>query len=178
MITEKQQIEQATVEAFLNLYNQRLETDFKVTSFADEGTVPDAACKNTNGDELNIEVTMTEDMPMDIQSLLGRSEHKSVEAVRARLDRVKAGLEPIWYSSLDGNVLDQIVDRISKKWRKRYGPNTALVIRDASPLPWSWDSVVDKVRSRLDLSSTPFDRGIWILNYDKSLLYEIHSGSA
>jgi hypothetical protein len=120
---------------------------------------------------------MTEDQERDIQSLLGRSEHKSVEAVSLQNERVRQGLEQIQYSSLLGNVLDQLITRIKRKWNKRYGSNTALVVRDASPIPWGWDSIIPQIRERLDLTSNPFVQGIWIIDYDKTKLVEIVCGN-
>ncbi|MGB2869045.1 MAG: hypothetical protein WBD36_11380 [Bacteroidota bacterium] len=70
-------------------------------------------------------------------------------------------------------MLDQAVNRVAKKLTKRYGPNTALVVRNASPIPWNWDNVKDKFLARLDLSANPFDMGIWILDFEKSRLHEI-----
>ena len=172
-MTEKQQIERMTVTGFLALYNKQMQTDYNVISFAEEGEVPDARCQDSDGKELNIEVTMTEDRPRDIQAMLGRSDHKSIESVTRQQERVGKGLEPIQYSTLNGNVLDQIVQRISGKFLKQYGSSTALVVRDASPLGWNWNLVREELLERLDLSNNPFDGGIWIVDYDKLNLYQI-----
>jgi len=76
-----------------------------------------------------------------------------------------------------GNVLDQAVERIEKKLIKRYGPQTALVIRNSSPLPWNWYNVKDQMISRFNLSTNPFDKGIWILDYDRTNLFEMIRGT-
>lgn len=166
----KKAIEQATVDGFLSLYNDRVQADFYVVKYSDS---PDATCRDSRGRYLNIEVTMTEDKPDDIQALLGRSNHKSVEALEHHIDQVRLGLEPIQYSSLRGNVLDQIVKCITQKLINRYGPHTALVVRDTSPVSWNWDSELKQLCDRIGLSSNPFDEGIWILDYTKINLYQI-----
>jgi hypothetical protein len=42
--------------------------------------------------------------------------------------------------------------------------------RQTSPLPWNWDNVRQELLERLNLSANPYDQGIWILNYDRSIL--------
>ena len=175
---EKQTIERSTIDGFLLLYNGRMNTHYRVIRYADIGQVPDAECRNSAGQELNIEVTMTEDRPRDIQALLGRSDHKSIEALTRQQELVKKGLKRPQFSSLQGNVLEQLADCITAKLKKRYGSYTALVVRDTSPLSWNWDKVKEPLIVRLKLLENPFDKGIWILGYDKAKLYELFTGTA
>jgi hypothetical protein len=177
-MTEVEEIEKVGIESFLPQYNHRMGTDYRAVRFAKKGEAPDAICRDSTGNHIQIEVTLTEDNPMDLPAQLGRSEHKSLDAVQRRMDRVKLGLEPIWFSSLEGNVLEMAVSRITSKYDKRYGPRTLLLVRDTSPLNWDWSNVIDKLRSKVDLPSNPFDLGIWILNFDKSNIFEIVRGTA
>lgn len=174
MNEEKNTIERSTIDGFLIIYNRLKTDDFRALQYGD---APDAVCRNTKGEDLNIEVTITEDRPRDLQAMLGRSDHKSIESVRQQMDRVKQGLEPVQFSSLSGNVLDQAIDRIEKKLLKRYGPHTALVVRNSSPLPWNWNDVKDQMIRRLNLKTNPFDKGIWILDYDKKNLFQMVEGA-
>ncbi len=55
-LSEKQAIERGTAEGFLVLYNQFLRTDFKIVEMSD---APDARCKDSHGNMLNLEITTT-----------------------------------------------------------------------------------------------------------------------
>lgn len=169
-VDEKQRIEQATADGFLKLYNRNYETDFKV---AELGDAPDVRCKDSKGNDLNLEITLTEDRPRDIQASLGRSNHRTLEALREHNKRVKAGLEKPQFSSLSGNVLEQVAQRINKKLLKSYGSNTALIIRDTSGVNWDWDLVIDQLKGKLELERNPFDKGIWILDLARTKLYQV-----
>ena len=65
------------------------------------------------------------------------------------------------------------MNRIQPKLSKDYGANVALVVRDASPLPWSWEDVIDDIAACLDLSRNPFDKGIWIISASSNRIYKI-----
>ena len=54
-----------------------------------------------------------------------------------------------------------------------YGPNTALIVRDSSSCDWEWDEITDELKGKLKLDTNPFDKGVWILNFSKSKLYQI-----
>jgi hypothetical protein len=69
--------------------------------------------------------------------------------------------------------MDMIVSRIQEKLNKDYGQNVALVVRDTSPLDWEWDRVLDQIRSKLNLSRNPFDKGIWIISYSKDRIFRV-----
>jgi hypothetical protein len=148
---ETQAIERATAEAFLTFYNAENAGTFRVIRIAGAGESPDVYCEDADNKVLNIEVTMSEDNPRDIQALLGRSEHKSIENLR------EAG-----YSL--GNVKDVLIQSIRKKFRKRYGSNIALVVRDTSRVDWNWDWVLPEVQKALASELNPFDLGVWLLS--------------
>ena len=158
-MNEKAAIEKATADAFVKLYNSENGSYFKIVEYSD---APDIRCKDSDNNIFNFEITLTEDRPKDIQANLGRSDHKSVDALKKHLEEVKGGKASPFerVSCLQGNVTEMIVSRIQPKLNKDYGKNVALVIRDASPIGWDWDMVIDQIRSQLDLERNPFDKGI------------------
>ena len=169
-MSEKEKIEEATAEGFLNLFNGHFNTTFTIYEIGD---APDIKCQDKKGNQLNLEITLTEDRPRDIQASLGRSNHKSIKALEEHNRKVAAGLEKPQFSSLSDNVLEQAASRINVKLLKRYGPNTALVVRDTSGVDWEWDVNVEELKNKLELESNPFDKGIWILNLAKTKLYQV-----
>jgi len=151
-MTEKQQIEKSSAEKFITLYNKKLNTSFEVKKLSDS---PDIICEDLVGNQLKLEITLTEDRDGDIKALLGRSEHKSLEHARQH------GMGPA--SALLGNVAEHVYHRILAKMSKDYGTDVALVVRDVSPLGWDWDIEKSKLTRKLEGASNPFDKGIWIL---------------
>jgi hypothetical protein len=174
MFSEKQKIELATAERFLEHYNVLHGTKLVIYRVAHDGEVPDVLAQDASGLHLGIEVTITEDRPKDIASALGRSDHKSGEALRAHLARVQAGQEELRFNTLTGNVLDTLIKRIKAKLLKRYGPNTALVVRDISPIPWLWDQINPQILARLKGIPIPFDRGIWLVDRDRTIVFNLY----
>ena len=169
-MNEKEQIEQATAEGFLNLFNSQQGTDYQVFKLSD---APDVICKNSQGKQLNLELTTTGDKEGDIKAALGRSNTNDLDALKEHLERVKSGQEDVQHSSLSSDVSTALVECIMKKLMKRYGPNTALVVRDISGVDWDWSLEVDAIKKRIAAVPNHFDRGIWILNRNKTRLYRI-----
>ncbi len=171
-MTEKEAIEKATADAFIELYNSEMGTSYSIVEYSDS---PDIRCKDKDGNQFNFEITLTEDRPKDIQAALGRSDHRSVKSLKKHLAEVKAGrANPLERAScLQGNVTDMIVSRIQPKLNKDYGPNVALVIRDSSPLDWAWDVVTDQIADMLNLKRNPFDKGIWLISYSKDRIFRL-----
>ncbi len=171
-MNEKEAIEKATADAFIKLYNSEMGSSFAIIEYSD---APDIRCRDLDGKQFNFEITLTEDRPKDIQANLGRSNHRSLESLKKHLAEVKTGeaspLERV--SCLQGNVTAMIVSRIKPKLNKDYGNNVALVIRDASPIGWDWDMVIDQIKAPLKLERNPFDKGIWIITYQKDKIYRI-----
>ena len=166
---EKEVIERATADAFIELYNRKMGTSFSIIDHSD---APDIRCVAPEGNTLNLEITLTEDRNKDIAALLGRSDHRSFENLRKEMKEGKPNLR---VSCFQENVIDQLIDRILPKLEKDYGPNVALVIRDTSPLDWPWDSELVNIRCRLksQMKRNPFDKGIWIISYEKDKIYQI-----
>ena len=171
-MNEKKAIEKETADAFIELYNKKNGSTYRIIEYSD---APDIRCKDSEGNVFNFEITLTEDHPKDIAALLGRSDHRSIESLKKHLAEVKAGkanpLERV--SCLQGNVTEMIVSRIQPKLSKDYGPNVALVIRDTSPLDWPWDEVKEQIDSLLDMKRNPFEKGIWIISYSKDRIYNL-----
>lgn len=170
MVSEKQAIEKATAEGFIALYNQLHNKAFRIVELAD---APDVRCMGSNGQILNLEITTTENRPGDIKALLGRSDNRSIEALRNHVDRVARGEEKPQFNSQSGNVSDNLVARLRSKMLSDYGSNAALVIRDTSGVDWDWHDVIPDIRIRLDLTKNPFKQGIWILSRVKDRLFQI-----
>ena len=171
-MTEKEAIELETAEKFTELYNSQMGTSFSIIKHSD---APDFYCQDKEGTELKIEITLTEDRPGDIQALLGRSDARSPEALKRHNEAVERGEESIFesVSCLQGNVSQMAKNRIQPKLDKDYGSNTALVVRDVSPLGWSWETVLDEIASSLDLRNNPFDKGIWLIAFSSNKIFRI-----
>ncbi len=169
-MNEKKRIEHSTAEGFLKLFNGNTGSDFKIEELGD---APDVKCQDSNGNQLNLEITLTEDRPRDIQAIIGRSNHLSAEALMEHNKNVAEGKEKPRSSSLSGNALDQVVERIKSKLLMTYGPSTALVVRDTSRVDWEWELVIKEIADRFKNERNPFDWGIWILNNDKTKLYQV-----
>jgi hypothetical protein len=171
-MNEKEAIEKSTADAFIDLYNDRMGSTFRVVEYSD---APDVRCKDESGNNFNLEITLTEDKPKDIQARLGRSDHRSSEALAKHQEAVKAGranpLELV--SCLQGNVTESLVTRVQAKLTKDYGGNAALVVRDTSPLDWDWNHVIDTIQRRLLGLTNPFDKGIWIISNSLDKLHKV-----
>lgn len=156
-MNEKEAIEKATPDAFIELYNSEMGIFFSIVEYSDS---PDIRCKDSEGNTFNFEITLTEDRPKDIQAALGRSDHRGLEALKKHLDDVKAGkanpLEGV--TCLQSNVTGMVAGRIQTKLNKDYGPNVALVVRNSSPLDWDWDLVAYQIKNMLNLARNPFDK--------------------
>lgn len=154
-----QQIENATAEGFLALYNEQFSSSYSITELAD---APDVRCKDKLGNVLNLEITLTEDRPDDIKAMLGRSDH---------LDFHRHAFGPA--RGLADEVVDQLKVRITGKIAKRYGPHTALVIRDSSPLDWDWHFISDDIASYYKDKPNPYDKGVWIIDRSKTSIFRM-----
>lgn len=171
-MNETQAIERATADAFILLYNSEHGTDYAPMEYSD---APDVSCADSKGNVLNLEVTLTEDRPGDIKARLGRSEDRSLEALKAHLKKVIAGLaDPLdRVSCLNTDVRSILIQRIRTKMNKRYGSDTALIVRDTSGVDWDWDLVTDEIRRELESILNPFDKGIWIVNASKDRIFHV-----
>ncbi|UCC22546.1 MAG: hypothetical protein JSW23_00270 [Planctomycetota bacterium] len=172
MQDEKKAIEKATAEAFLRLYNQKMNTSYRIVEHGDS---PDIRCEDTPSNKVNLEIVLTEAWPGDIAAHLGRANHRTLEALKTHLRELDAGKGSVFdrVSVLSGNLMAMVIDRIREKLKKDYGPNTALVVRDTCPADPDWDLVVDEIRHHIDLSHNPYDKGIWIISHAKGRIFRI-----
>lgn len=153
---EKQRIEKATVDAFVLLFNISQRQDYAILQYGD---APDAKCRNSSRQVMQVEVTLTEDNPGDLAWSLGKTEKRPPR---------------YWFGNcLQRNVLNQLLGRLDDKILKRYGKDTALVIRDSSGVDWDWEYVAEEIRSALEQRFNPYDMGIWILNRTRSRLFRL-----
>ena len=143
---------------------------YRITEHKD---APDIRCRNDLNHVLNLEITTTENQPMDIASLLGRSNHRSVEVLQTQIEEERAGLLSRHIDSLSGNVSFMLVLRIIDKLKKDMGKNVALVVRDSCPLDWDWEFVLEDIRAAIGQYKNPYDKGIWLVSYSKDKLFRI-----
>lgn len=174
--SETQLIELATATAFFGLYNLKNVTTYSVSHVAGHGEVPDIFASDADGRQFNLEITLTEDDQGDIQSLLGRSDKHSLQALKAENEAVRLGKAQPRINSLHGNALPVLLNRIAKKLTKQYGKNTALVVRDTSV--WDWELVIPTIEGNLAARTVPFDLGIWLLNAAKTKIFQLHPGTS
>lgn len=171
-MNEKEKIEEATADAFLEHYNSAMGTSYVVVDYSD---APDVRCKDEKNNKLNLEITLTEDHPGDIQGILGRSNKKSHKTLRENLNKVKSGEASIFdsISCLSENVKLSLIQRIMAKSKKDYGTCVALIIRDSSPVGWDWDLVKTEINEAVKLEQLPFDKGVWIVTYTKDRIIQL-----
>ncbi len=165
---EKKEIEKATAKAFISLYNNLFGTSFYIKEYGD---APDIQCEDSkNGGILNLEIVLTQDRPGDIMALLGRSSHKSIEDLKTSSNKNETLAS---FNCLQENVVENCIEVIKRKMKNNYGPNTALVVRDTSPLDWNWEIVINEIRKEIESINNNFDKGIWIISSSKDKLYRI-----
>ena len=174
-MSEKEEIEQSTAKHFLELYNKEYQTEYYIVEHSDS---PDILCKDKEENIFNIEITMTQDKDKDIQALLGRSNHKSVEVLKEKMRKYKNGeisFEEIRGTSFSDNSIPMLLEAIRKKSSKDYGNNVALVIRDTSPLGWDYTIHLNDIREQIQAIFTKkvFDKGIWLINLNLNKIYQL-----
>lgn len=149
--SEKEQIERGTGQIFLDLFNEQYGHHFEIVELADS---PDVRCRDSvTGDQVLVEACVLEDLPGDAQYLLDRGPKPPGQ----------------WGTGVRGFVQDAVpmlINLLRGKFRTRYGPGTALVIRQLSPL-WfrtEWSNAHQDVPwGDIGYKADIFDRGIWIL---------------
>jgi hypothetical protein len=88
METWKQQLERATAEQFLAVYNAQTNSSYYVVQVA---AAPDVICRDGTGALLQLEIVLLEDRPGDIQALRGGSNARSLERLKSDMERVRRG---------------------------------------------------------------------------------------
>lgn len=151
----KEQIEVATAEKFLLTYNNKFNTNFEIYELSD---APDIKCKDTQtNEELALEITLYEDLKGEISYLLGRRKEQPTSKITGKTSR-----------QFEGDSLPILIEVFKKKLAKDYGKNVALVVRQVSPVPWTYD--IEYIKRNIKLLNNPFDKGIWILTPDLKII--------
>lgn len=154
-INEKEQIEFATAEKFLLAYNVEFNTNFVAYEISD---APDILCEDSKTNEkLALEITLHEDLKGEIPYLLARKKEQPRSKITGNTVR-----------QFEGDSLPILIEVINKKLIKDYGKNVALVVRQVSPIPWTFD--IKYIRSKVSLQNNPFDKGIWILTSEFKII--------
>lgn len=160
-MNEKKMIEKASAERFIDVYNEKFNTDFHIKQLSEN---PDVIFEDKVRNTISFEVTLTQDGKDDIPCLLGRSNKRDLSQF---ISSNRAA------SRLDTDVVEQAKKSIMEKMYSDYGRNVGLIVRDVSPIDWDWDRVVsilrDKVLNEIRNGRNPFDKGIWMLSNDKIL---------
>ena len=150
--SNRKKIERASASLFLNLYNERFHKNIEIIELRDS---PDIYCKDLKTyEEMYLEITLIEDLKGEIAYMLGRGQ-KPISPVTGSSVR-----------SFFDDVVPILIDRIKDKTQSYYGKNTALVIRQTSPLwePKEWKIVKDKIISTVgSISERNYGKGIWII---------------
>jgi len=149
----KQQIEKATAEIFLKLFNNHFKTVYQITSLSDS---PDIKCidKNTNL-TLNLEITLLEDINGEIGYLLGKGKKPFISP--------NTGLP---CTSFSDDSIPKLEKRLDEKGDVNYGQRTALVIRQTSPLWFAedWASHRSKMDNKtINNLKLNYEAGVWII---------------
>lgn len=175
---EKEQIEKCTAELFVKLYNEKYSETFSIQSISD---APDVKCKNYEGAELNLEITLTEDKKNDIAALLGRANDRSIESLKEHIKKVNNKEASVWdrVSCLSEEPRQKLLKKIEDKLLKDYGPDVALVVRDTSGAVWDWKDLIPKINTEIGniLSqqnlNNPYDKGVWLISSDGRELFSL-----
>lgn len=156
-LTEKQKIEKRIANSFLELYNPKTGSSFNIFTLSD---TPDVSCieKNT-GEELNLEITLLEDLPGDVKHILGKGQKPKSPTTRSPA-----------VSFYDDSV-EQLKTSLKEKLLSKYNKNTALVMKQVKIL-WEkqdWQLVAEDIRRELlEGKEKHYGAGIWIICTDNS----------
>ena len=157
MKNEKERIQEATARLFLSLYNEQFTSSFEIDSLGD---TPDVVCIEASSKRiLNLEISLIEDLPGDIQYVLGRGSKPTSPTTGSTA-----------VSFFEDSAV-QLRASLEKKLLSSYGANTALVLRQVSLLwePMEWASVADDFRQTvLRGREKNFGAGVWIICTDNS----------
>src|SRR5574341_1307962 len=162
-LSEKQQIEKATAEIFLPIFNKRMGTNFEISELGD---TPDATCiDRTSGKVLYLEIGLTEDLKGEIADELGRG----------KTPLASENIMPV--RSFSEDAIPNYRKVLEKKMLSSYGPNTALVLRQTAPIwgPNEWRIYAPMLSDLLVGSQPKFGAGIWTICLDSSTFPASHT---
>jgi len=157
-LSEKQQIEKATAEIFLPIYNGMKGTDFEIVELGD---APDIQCKDRkSGKPLDLVIGLIEDLKGEIGEELDRGKNPPSSEIHM----------PV--RSFFEDAIPNYCKVIEKKMQSSYGPHTALVLRQHAPIwgPFEWQIAKPQFADLLAGSQSKFDAGVWIICIDSSTM--------
>ena len=157
MTSEKKLIERESAEIFLRLYNHIQAADFHVDSL---GEAPDITCVDKNADRvLYLEISLLEDLPGEVAHVLGRGPKPTSPTTGTSV------------VSLFEDVAPNFRRRLQDKLLASYGRDTALVLRQVSPL-WEsleWEIMAPRFRGEiLKGKERNYGAGVWVICTDAS----------
>lgn len=156
-MNEKKRIEKITAELFLELYNPRFGTAFEIEKL---GETPDVNCIDSkNGDLLELEISLLENLSGEVQHILGRGPKPTSPTTGTTV------------VSFFNDTADKLRSSLKKKLLSSYDPNTALVLRQVSIIwePKDWELVADVFRKEvLSGKEVNFGSGVWIICTDNT----------
>jgi hypothetical protein len=156
-LSQKQQIEKGTAEVFLPIYNMRHGTNFEIVELSD---TPDVICKDPgSGAVLYLEIGLIQDLEGEIADELNRGKESAPSEY----------LLPV--RSLYDDALPNYRKVIQKKMQSAYGKDTALVLRQVSPIwgPNEWKILATQHLSDLLVGSeAKFGAGVWVICVDST----------
>ena len=152
---DKRQAEEAVATEFLDLYNPAQATNFKISSLGD---APDVECEDAvSGLHLSLEVSLLEDIPGFMESVLaGKPKRVSPHTHNTSV-------------TFENDVLPLLEERVGKKLLSSYGPRTALVLKDLTPLMGTteWSFFKDNhAKALLAGRQRNYGAGIWVICTD------------
>jgi len=160
IMTEKKAMERATAEAFLALYNKKMNASFTINEHLE---APDIRCEDSNGNKLNLEITSTEDFP-------------STTDVAGDIQATYRDNKVPCVGGFDG-ACDTLFQRICAKAKKDYGSDVALVIQNFSGVGWCQE-IAEKTKERfsnlLEKLDPSFDKGIWLIACGRNEIFLIY----
>ena len=157
MPLDKKNTELEVARKFLDLYNRQFNTHFKVLSSSDH---PDVECVDECTEaHLSLEIRLVEDLPGWMEHVLaGKPRRVSLHTATTAAE---------WTH----DVVPLLRHALKDKLLSNYGPHTALVMKDVTPLlsPSDWEFF--KVHYTSDLLSGKehnYGAGIWVICTDQS----------
>lgn len=137
---------------------------------------PDVECRDpATARNLFLEITLIEDVPRDVRYALGRGNQPISPSTRMAL------------RSFFNDSVPELVQSLEKKLLSDYGSDTALVMRQVSPLwgPNEWAIAADQFREEVFRGREHnYGAGVWIICTDSSTwpasdaLFCVHEGDA
>ncbi len=152
-LSPKKLDEKKIAELFLDLYNDKMKTSFKIIELSEH---PDIICQDINsGEKLELEISLLEDIHGQIPYFLGRANQPISSLTKT------AG-----YTFQD--IIVTISSSLQNKLQCSYGENTALVYYQVTGLleTRNWEHLQIIFKDILNGKEKNYGAGIWIICTD------------